>query len=229
MVTGSNLAWDINLLLAIAFVLQLIIVIIFFFGKTYYISKDENCALLGYYTVSSGNFLPMFRTTCWSHLLCSRSLKSRTSKNVCNLTVHDMKCHGSSGLLIIKLEVRAKWKFCATTLFFLYFPKILLEAKSITLHVQGVQLKNEPRHIVNIGLTFPCIICVIQNVIYHTLESLLEMTFSDFQTCLTPGERIIRYCLKFLSGEIADNAWLRDLKIACRVCVCTFTLYHLMS
>jgi hypothetical protein len=29
---------------------------------------QENCALLGYYTVSSGNFLPKFRDIYWSHL-----------------------------------------------------------------------------------------------------------------------------------------------------------------
>jgi hypothetical protein len=65
--------------------------------------------------------------------------------------------------------------------------------------VQGVQLKTEPRRTANNGLTFPRIICIMYNEIYHILELVLEMTSFNSQTRLTPDKQIIKYCLNLFS------------------------------
>jgi hypothetical protein len=79
-----------------------------------------------------------FGTIYRSHLLCGGSLKSRISKNVCNLTVHDTSC----GQLIILLEVRAKWKFCSATVFFLIFSKNITWKKVYYLACAGSSIEN---------------------------------------------------------------------------------------
>jgi len=44
-------------------------------------SVAGNCALLGYYSVSSGNLLLTFQTTCWSHPQVSRIQKKACCPN----------------------------------------------------------------------------------------------------------------------------------------------------
>jgi len=50
------------------------------------------------------------------------------------------------------------------------------------------------------------------------LEQLLEMTSFNSQTCLIPGEEVIKYCLQFFL-EIADKR-----ATACTIAVCVVTL-----
>jgi hypothetical protein len=44
------------------------------------------------------------------------------------------------------------------------------------------------------------------HVAYRMLEEVLEMTSFNSQTCLTPGEQIIKYCLKFCSKKLPTCA-----------------------
>ena len=48
------------------------------------------------------------------------------------------------------------------------------------------------------GITFPHKY-IIYNIIYRILEQVLKMASLNFQTCLIPGEQIIKYCLMILS------------------------------
>ena len=71
------------------------------------------------------------------------------------------------------------------------------------------------------GLTFPDTIFAVT---YRKLEEGMEMTAISSQICLTPGEQIVKYCLKFLSrtcwycmGSLMAAAWCTHHYSYCHV------------
>jgi hypothetical protein len=59
----------------------------------------------------------------------------------------------------------------------------------------------QPRSTASLAATFShsMWIILVYNIIYRMLHLVLDITFFSSQTCLTSGEQIIKYCLKFVS------------------------------
>jgi len=58
-------------------------------------------------------------------------------------------------------------------------------------------LKIDHKRMANTTLLVP--LKIFMYVTYRLLEQVLEMTYFNAQTCLTPGKQIVRDCLKYLS------------------------------
>jgi hypothetical protein len=65
--------------------------------------------------------------------------------------------------------------------------------------IQEGLLKMKPRHMASLMAMFPNIMFILHSVTYNMLDKVLEMTFFNSLTCLTPGQQFIKSCLKFLS------------------------------
>jgi hypothetical protein len=64
-------------------------------------------------------------------------------------------------------------------------------------YLQQVQWRIEPKRMASNTLLFPR--KIFMYVTCRVLELALEITYFNSQTRLTPGKRIVRFCLKYLS------------------------------
>ena len=139
-------------------------------------------------------------------------------KNVYNLSAI-FYITGCCCPLILALNPEAKLKSFMTTM--LLYILYNIYQNNVYLFNTRRAIENKHQQMASNDLTFSLIIYI--KYPYHMLEQVLEMTSFNSQTCLIPGEEVIKYCLKFLSR----NYWYcvpSERVTACTIAACVVTL-----